>query len=76
MLAARHDLVKMAPVAEKDTSEPAAGIKQYIIKQIEKQIALTIKSQVSTMVQKAAPPMASLGASGGSKSTLAQQIRD
>jgi len=49
MLAARHDLVKMVPVPEKDTSEPAAGIKQYIIKQIEKQIALTIKSQVSSM---------------------------
>jgi hypothetical protein len=75
MLAARNDLVKMVPVPEKDTSEPAAGIKQYIIKQIEKQIALTIKSQVSSMVQKAAP-VTSLGASGGSKSTLAQQIRD
>jgi len=56
MLAARNDLVKMVPVPilpiipEKDTSEPAAGIKQYIIKQIEKQIALTIKSQVSSMV--------------------------
>ena len=49
MLAAKNDLVKMVAVPEKDTSEPAAGIKQYIIKQIEKQIALTIKSQVSSM---------------------------
>ena len=50
MLAAKNDLVKMVAAPEKDTSEPAAGIKQYIIKQIEKQIALTIKSQVSSMV--------------------------
>lgn len=54
MLAARNDLDKqihkMLSAPEKDTSEPPASIKQYIIKQIEKQMALTIKTQISSMV--------------------------
>lgn len=71
MLSTREDLVKLIPAPTKDTSEPPANIKQYIMKQIEKQLSLTIQSQLGSMLSKVAGPAAASGASVGSKSTLA-----